>query len=613
MDEVVPGLWVGGVRAAMDVDYLSRAGVTHIITCMKQNIPVPRPLADGRTITREHMKHVRIDDEEKAPILVHFADCNGLIAEQLKEEWVPDTPDTSTTTDDEMAEEEQVDQVQHLVAGRQKRGGQWGTWQTTGAGTVLVHCQAGCSRSIAIVAAYLMHTRRISAATAVSMLQKRRKDAEPNKGFMAQLELYEQVGYEIDMKWQAVRRFLMSKTDILNGDSIDDMLLSYYPSPYPSPALGASGLKGFTAIKPLPPAHNASASTEVGDDGGLSVEDQPTANTKSRRNSTSNPKTRSRSASSCSNSSNTCPTSAPRISLLSSIAPSPTTANSTHNLVGNLDRQFSTMTTPSTDAGPSTGSSSANTEVKATANSSGRLPGGVRNIRGHEGVNNRGALPKPQFTGPKLRCKGCRRELAALDHVVIHEPGKGQMAFDHSRRDTGHAELNKISDNRESAQQDGAAALSVESAANGEAAVATTTEQSTETDASQPKPPGIQTAASLASQLPPHLAALRRGGNRPQPPPLATSTLPHTLHTSPPPSTRSMSSMLKSPACSSYFIEPMAWMLHLSSGQVTGRLNCPSAKCGAKLGSWDWAGMQCACGSWVTPAFALHRSKVDEI
>ena len=70
--------------------------------------------------------------------------------------------------------------------------------------------------------------------------------------------------------------------------------------------------------------------------------------------------------------------------------------------------------------------------------------------------------------------------------------------------------------------------------------------------------------------------------------------------------------MLKSPLCSSYFLEPMAWMESLSSGEVTGRLNCPTPKCGQKLGSWDWAGMQCACGAWVTPAFSLHRSKVDE-
>ena len=74
-----------------------------------------------------------------------------------------------------------------------------------------------------------------------------------------------------------------------------------------------------------------------------------------------------------------------------------------------------------------------------------------------------------------------------------------------------------------------------------------------------------------------------------------------------------MDAMLKSPTCSAYFVEPMAWMSYLADGAVTGRLTCPAPKCAAKLGSWDWAGMQCACGAWITPAFALHRSKVDEV
>lgn len=634
---MVPGLWVGGVRAAMDIDYLSRAGVTHIITCMKQNIPVPRPLEDGRTITRDQMKHVRIDDDEKAPILVHFAGCNEFIAQQLEEEWVADTPDASLdSSDNDKEQEEEADQVEHLVASRQKRNGQWGTWQTTGSGTVLVHCQAGCSRSVAIVAAYLMHTRRISAHTAVSMIQKRRPDAEPNKGFMAQLELYEQVGYEIDMKWQAVRRFLMSKTDILNGDSMDDMLLSYYPSPYPSPALGASGLKGFTSIKPLGPA-SGNGNAQVGQDSNSGGGSAGEVEVKTRKNSTTTTTSKplSRSASSCSTtSSNSSTTTVPRISLLSSIAP---TSSASPNSVVDLDMQFSTMSTPSSSSNPNP---NPNAEVKVTANSSGRLPGGVSNIRGHEGVNNRGALSKPQFTGPKLRCKGCRRELAALDHVVIHEPGKGQMAFEHRRRDTGHTELNKVSET--TTQQDGAMQVQAQGAANGDGEAATSTDSQTTLNATmtavtpapaatttEPKqPPRIQTAASLASQLPPHLAALRRG-NRSNPPPLATTTtttcLPQAPHASPStlspshsqipttPAASNMTSMLKSAQCSSYFIEPMAWMSCLSSGQVTGRLNCPSVKCGAKLGSWDWAGMQCGCGSWVTPAFALHRSKVDEI
>jgi dual specificity phosphatase 12 len=657
MDEVLPGLWVGGVRAAMDAEYLSRAGVTHIITCMKQRLATPPTLDDGRTITRDEMRHVRIDDDEKAPILVHFASCNEFIAAQLEEEWVPDddedqaetdTASAATETDpgQEAGQDDFEASVQLLVQGRQKRGGRWGSWQTTGAGTMLVHCQAGCSRSVAIVAAYLMHTRRISAATAVAMVRARRPDAEPNTGFMAQLELYEQVGFEVDMKFQAVRRFLMSKTDILNGDSMDDMLLSYYPSPYPSPALSAaSGIKGFTAItmsnslSSEGESHsgisrrNSASTRSTWNEGGGGANLAPNAKNVSSCTTTINTNTaaplgsshdtdqprrpRSRSASVCSSASSNSGAggAGTRISLLSSINDD---AARTGASVTQLEKRIAAMEASGGSQSSAAGTGAPTTlvqqsdEVKVTANSSGRLPGGVAQIRGHEGVNNRGALAKPTFAGPKLRCRACRRELAALDHVVIHEPGKGQMAFDHRRRDVGFQAQNVASTTEEESKQEESEANPEESSPQEAAGAATGTSASqpaavaaAANPAASAGRPAIKSAASLASQLPPHLAALRGGarvGAQPSHPPRAAV-----------PSAGSMDAMLKSPACSAYFVEPMAWMSYLGDGAVTGRLTCPAPKCAAKLGSWDWAGMQCACGAWITPAFALHRSKVDEV
>lgn len=35
--------------------------------------------------------------------------------------------------------------------------------------------------------------------------------------------------------------------------------------------------------------------------------------------------------------------------------------------------------------------------------------------------------------------------------------------------------------------------------------------------------------------------------------------------------------------------------------------------CNAKVGQWCWHGMQAPNGAWVTPAFALSRSKLDEL
>ncbi|XP_004079200.1 dual specificity protein phosphatase 12 [Oryzias latipes] len=63
--------------------------------------------------------------------------------------------------------------------------------------------------------------------------------------------------------------------------------------------------------------------------------------------------------------------------------------------------------------------------------------------------------------------------------------------------------------------------------------------------------------------------------------------------------------------CTSYFIEPVQWMEQALLGVMNGQLLCP--KCSSKLGSFSWCGDQCSCGRWVTPAFQLHRNRVDEI
>lgn len=63
--------------------------------------------------------------------------------------------------------------------------------------------------------------------------------------------------------------------------------------------------------------------------------------------------------------------------------------------------------------------------------------------------------------------------------------------------------------------------------------------------------------------------------------------------------------------CTSYFIEPVQWMEQALLGEMDGQLLCP--KCNSKLGSFSWCGDQCSCGRWVTPAFQLHRNRLDEI
>ncbi|CAL5022848.1 unnamed protein product [Urochloa decumbens] len=66
----------------------------------------------------------------------------------------------------------------------------------------------------------------------------------------------------------------------------------------------------------------------------------------------------------------------------------------------------------------------------------------------------------------------------------------------------------------------------------------------------------------------------------------------------------------KKPECPCIYVEPMKWMQTVEEGYVANKLFCMGCK--ARLGQFNWAGMQCCCGTWVIPAFQLTKSKIDE-
>ncbi|CAN0086683.1 unnamed protein product, partial [Discosporangium mesarthrocarpum] len=50
-------------------------------------------------------------------------------------------------------------------------------------------------------------------------------------------------------------------------------------------------------------------------------------------------------------------------------------------------------------------------------------------------------------------------------------------------------------------------------------------------------------------------------------------------------------------SCTSYFLmEAEPWMRDMSC--VEGKVTCPNASCGARLGSYRWTGSQCSC-EWL--------------
>lgn len=63
-------------------------------------------------------------------------------------------------------------------------------------GKVLVHCQAGVSRSASVVLAYLMAVERTGVQAALASLRQTYPCAYPNEGFMHQLQLWHEMQYE---------------------------------------------------------------------------------------------------------------------------------------------------------------------------------------------------------------------------------------------------------------------------------------------------------------------------------------------------------------------------------------------------------------------------------
>ncbi|KAL0218436.1 hypothetical protein P9112_004089 [Eukaryota sp. TZLM1-RC] len=60
--------------------------------------------------------------------------------------------------------------------------------------------------------------------------------------------------------------------------------------------------------------------------------------------------------------------------------------------------------------------------------------------------------------------------------------------------------------------------------------------------------------------------------------------------------------------CTTLFLSDPVWF-DASSNQ--GKVFCPNQRCKAKLGMFNWSGVQCGCGSWVVPGFSISSQKAD--
>ncbi|ENN72704.1 hypothetical protein YQE_10642, partial [Dendroctonus ponderosae] len=156
-DQIEPGLYLGSLSAAKDIDTLNKLKVSHILTI--DTCVLPRNIVELPHIKTEFIK---LSDQPKEDLLSHFDSAIEFIETGLKH------------------------------------------------GSVLVHCYFGMSRSATVVIAYVMKKYRLSYSEALQMVKAKRKVVHPNDGFVAQLKLYK------DMEWTINRNNMKYKLFQLN-------------------------------------------------------------------------------------------------------------------------------------------------------------------------------------------------------------------------------------------------------------------------------------------------------------------------------------------------------------------------------------------------------------
>jgi hypothetical protein len=160
VDEITPGLFIGNMTCVESERTLKQLKITAVVSVVSTyRRPFPQPSTQSG-LKRRH-RHpleklydvkdrivVFVDDTRSDNIFRHFEGACKFIDSQL---------------------------------------------HRRGAGCVLVHCTLGISRSVSIVAAYIMWKWGFCTSRALQYIKKKRSKASPNEGFIDQLLVWEKL------------------------------------------------------------------------------------------------------------------------------------------------------------------------------------------------------------------------------------------------------------------------------------------------------------------------------------------------------------------------------------------------------------------------------------
>ncbi|KAM5536132.1 hypothetical protein V8D89_010231 [Ganoderma adspersum] len=527
MDEIVPNLWVGDLSSALNTETLRTHNIRSVLTAMRGRVSI------HETFIRHQ---INLDDTEDADILQHFVPSIAFIQAELDKGW-----------------------------------------------GVLVHCQAGMSRSVAIVTAYLMVTQALDAEDALEVVRKARPDVQPNEGFMRQLEIFHQASFRVSKQDKETRLFYLERVvnEVMNGDGgfETDMFAKFPQSPSDTPVP-----QPRRRIRCKMCRQELAAREHMLDHGQLGPPTPTVLSAAvSRRPSMNDPKP---------------------LSPLASGAPAPRRASSSG-------------VKPLIQGPPPSASSGTSRRPSVHDSHSRSRLGSINEVIQNRPV--RAALL--ELNSAAAQVGHSASDLLSESAVDEDSESESESTTNTSKQlpsAQGAVEPTGLPGgiSRSSSNVDKPTTLSP--------AFPEIVDKITSLSSQRAPPPSSfahpsDLAAQLASN--PKLAALRLPGglsmtplapaggvsparSAPQSPGLAS--VKSTNYIAPP--------ILANPKCSGYFVEPMKWMEpFLEQGHMAGKIICPNKKCGVKLGNYDWAGVCCSCKEWVVPGFCIHRSKVDEV
>lgn len=181
--EVLPELCIGSFGAANNREAVVANGITHVL-CVSSSLPLPFVLSFNTLETNGALNQLTLS---MAASLTYASTSDWASLTRCTCPSQPPSQQPSPSSTRECVAPMALS-IRLLLCFLMRHVGS----AIAGGGVVLVHCFLGRSRSATIVLAYLMARRQMRLADALSFLRAIRPQIEPNRGFVRQLEAYEQ-------------------------------------------------------------------------------------------------------------------------------------------------------------------------------------------------------------------------------------------------------------------------------------------------------------------------------------------------------------------------------------------------------------------------------------